>query len=136
MSNSLSPALVYYRDTREIVPFLSNGFFSSSSGFLSIYSVPPFGWAWLQVRAWDARLGSTYEEVLALGKGGYGESPLFYAQGNNPDAEPPMSPAPLIGLQSFSLREVVPEPSTWTLLTLGGATLCWLSRRRRPRFPQ
>jgi len=57
----------------------------------------------LQVRAWDARLGSTYEEVSARGIDGYGESPLFYAQGNgiSPNG---VLPAPLIGLRSFSLR--------------------------------
>ena len=94
-------------------------------------SVPPFGYAWLQVRAWDAGLGATYEEVTALGIGGYGASPLFYAQGADPTALLPITSGPLIGLQSFSLLPVVPEPSTWALLALGG-TVLW-AFRRHPR---
>ena len=90
-----------------------------------------YGYAWLQVRAWDARLGGTYEEVMGLGIGGYGESPLFYARGNSPFADPPIPPAPLIGLQSFSLRPVVPEPGTWMLLTLGGLGLVTATRRKK-----
>ncbi len=76
-------------------------------------------------------MGGTYEEVAALGLGGYGESPLFYAQGGTPLGLPG-PPGPLIGLESFSLRAVVPEPSTWALLALGGAFLGWATRRRPP----
>ena len=65
-----------------------------------IPAATPGGYAWLQVRAWDARLGATYEEVMALGIGGYGESPLFYAQGSNPFKTLPEAPAPFIGLGS------------------------------------
>lgn len=131
-SNSLVPALELSRGLiRWMVSFSNGGYFFSSAGFLSVPAAQAGGggFSWLQVRAWDARLGSSYEEVVARGLGGYGESSLFYAQGNNPFAEPPMLPAPLIGLQSFSLRAVVPEPSTWTLLALGGIGLGWASRR-------
>jgi hypothetical protein len=44
---------------------------------------------------------------------------LFYAQGGDPFDQFP-EPGRLIGLQSFSLRAVIPEPSTWALLVLGG----------------
>ena len=84
----------------------------------------------MQVRAWDARLGPTYEQVAALGLGGYGESPTFFAQGSNPFADPPQPPAPLIGLQSFRLRPIIPEPTSWVLLTLVGMTLLWAKKRR------
>ena len=114
-----------------MAPLIQPGYFFSPSGYLSVLSVPPLGFAWLQVRVWDTRLGATYEEVAGLGIGGYGESPLFYAQGRNPLSAPPDLPGPLIGLQSFSLRPVVPEPSTWALLVLGGTALWWAVRRRR-----
>jgi hypothetical protein len=128
-SNGLVPVLNIDRGfTREIVPFLTDGYFSSSSGFLCVMDVPPSGSAWLQVRAWDSRLGATYEEVQALGIGGYGESPLFYAQGSNP--YPPADlPAPLFGLQSFSLLPIIPEPNATALVLLG---LALLLRRRGP----
>jgi hypothetical protein len=133
-SNSLAPLVLIDRGyAREIVPFRTGGYFreTSSSDNLCVLYVPPYGFAWLEVRAWDARLGNTYEAVAALGVGGYGKSPLFYAQGSDAFAEPPVFPAPLIGLQSFSLLPMVPEPSTWGLLGLGGAALCWARERRR-----
>ncbi|MCW5552463.1 MAG: PEP-CTERM sorting domain-containing protein [Verrucomicrobiae bacterium] len=120
---------------REMAPFISPGYFFSPSAYLSGTNVPPLGFAWLQVRVWDTSLGATYEEVAGLAIGGYGESPLFYAQGRNPLLAPPDLPGPLIGLQSFSLLPVVPEPSTWVLLALGGATLRWVVRRQRLRKP-
>jgi hypothetical protein len=129
-TDSLAPLQVFDQGGRRLIaPFLSNGYFLSGIS-VSVPTVRPFGWAWLQVRAWDSRLGSTYEEVAALGIGGYGESPLFYAQGNSPYADPPMDPALLIGLQSFSLRPV-PEPSTLGLLSLGGMVLCFAWQRRK-----
>lgn len=132
-SNSLSPLVLIDRgDNREIVPFVTGGYFlpTSSSVRLSVVDVAPQGWAWLQVRAWDARLGSTFEQVAALGIGGYGESPLFYAQGGDPFNQFP-TPAPLLGLQSFSLRPVVPEPSAAALLGLGVASLWRTASRKR-----
>ena len=130
--DSLTPLLdINQGFTRVIVPFGTGGYFSSGTSYLSVLAVPPGGYAWLQVRAWDARLGATYEEVAALGIGGLGESPLFYAQGRNPLLTPPDLPGPLIGLQSFNLRPIVPEPSTWALLALGGAAVWWAVRRKR-----
>jgi hypothetical protein len=51
----------------------------------------------------STRFGASYEEAAARGLGGYGESPLFYAKGGDPFDQFPL-PAPLLGLQSFSLR--------------------------------
>ena len=129
--DSLTPLLEISRGSRrEIVPFGAGGYFFSDVAFLSVPTVAPYGWAWLELRAWDARLGATYEEVAALGIGGYGESPLFYAQGGNPlDLLSPV-PAPLIGLQSFSLREIVPEPGSIVLLGLGLLVMVGCQRRR------
>jgi hypothetical protein len=123
-SNSLAPLVVFGEGFRVIISPAAPGYFMSSSGFLSVPSVPPNGWAWLQVRAWEARLGPTYEEVAALGVGGYGESPLFYAQGGNPYDYKGL-PKPLIGLQSFSLLPVIPEPSASALVLLGLPLLLW-----------
>jgi len=122
----LTPALNYEANvpSRTFVGFDPQwpGYFCSYNGFIGIPTVPPLGYAWLEVRAWDTRLGATYEDVAALGMGGYGESPAFYAQGGDPISSLGTSPFPLIGLQSFSLRPV-PEPSTWALAVLGGLVL-------------
>ncbi len=133
LSNSLSPTLVFDSGQRFIRPFdtgLAAGYLVPFGASMTVWAVPGGGFAWLQVRAWETRLGATYEDAVLRDLGGYGESPVFFAQGGNPLGLPTL-PAPLVGLQSFSLREVVPEPSTWALLTLGGAMLCCLSRRRK-----
>ena len=98
-------------------------FFNPGSVWFS--GVPGEGFAWLQVRAWDLRLGETYDEVTALGLGGYGQSRLFYARGGDVGELDP--PRPLLGLQSFSL---VPEPTTYALLVFGAGFLCWRCRRK------
>jgi hypothetical protein len=98
------------------------GYFSA----LGRVIIPTAQFAWLQVRVWDSRLGSTYDEVESLGLGGYGASPLFQAMGGDIEATG-RPPQPLIGLQSFSL---VPEPGTWALLAFGAGILFWRCRRR------
>jgi hypothetical protein len=90
------------------------------------------GSSWLQVRAWDARLGTTYEEVTRLGIGGYGQSNTFQDPGGDPCIPGGTAPGLLLGLQSFSLLPEVPEPSTWRLLVCGGFG-AWLAVRRRHR---
>ena len=132
--DSLTPLVVINQgDRREIVPFITRGYFFSGNSFLCVTSVLPAAFAWLQVRAWDARLGATFEDAAARGLGGYGESPLFYARGSDPFLIPPELPGPLIGLQSFSLLPEVPEPSTWALLAFAGMSVVWARRRQRPK---
>src|SRR6266571_5989858 len=111
--------------------FMPNGLtgYFRGSGSVEFDTVPCGGFAWLQVRAWDARLGSTYDDVVRLGLGGYGESNLFQAQGGNACPILPGLPNPLIGLQPFSLLPEVPEPGTLLLLFLGLPLL--LLRRSR-----
>ena len=131
--DSLTPATTFGGSLPVVVPFYTGtgaGYFESQTTVVILDAYPYFP-AWLQVRAWDARLGTTYEQVAALGLGGYGESSLLYLQGGNPLMVPPTAPSPLFGLQSFSLLPVVPEPSTWTLLALGGLAVWWTTRRRR-----
>jgi hypothetical protein len=116
-------------DPHPIIRIQNNqaGYFGQG-GFVVVDDTIPTGrFAWLQVRVWDARIGATYEDVAALGQGGYGASALFYTYGGDLGAEG-LPPQPLRGLQSFSL---VPEPSTWALLVLGGGWLVWRCRRNR-----
>ena len=122
-SQIMAPVPFTYR------PDLGGGYFARG-GAVEIDTVPGGGMAWLQVRAWDARLGATYEDVVALGIGGYGESGLFQKQGGNPDLGVPTPSEPLIGLQSFSLLEMIPEPNTFALVLLGFGLLF---RRRHQR---
>jgi len=133
MSNSLSPTLNLDSGQRLILPFgegLAAGYFGTTAS-MAVWEVPGNGLAWLQVRAWDTRLGATYEDVDSLGLGGYGESLLFQARGGCITCMPPVASQPLIGLQSFSLLPVIPEPSTWALFTLGAGAIWFAARRRR-----
>ena len=87
-----------------ILPFQTRGYIDqTSSYYVKVPGTAGGSYIWLQVRAWDARLGATYEAVVARGLGGYGESPLFYNRGGggSPNGE---EPGLLYGLKSFSLR--------------------------------
>jgi hypothetical protein len=95
-------------------------------GWMEIMTVGGISLAWLQVKAWDARLASTYEEAVSLGLGGYGESSLFQKFGGDSGGFPAF-PEPLIGLQSFSLLPVIPEPSSIILFIFGLAFLLYRS---------
>jgi PEP-CTERM motif-containing protein len=105
------------------------GYFGSG-GFVIVNNVDCGAYAWLQVRAWDARLGATYDEVARLGLGGYGESALFYTYGGEIACSPTgRNSQALRGLESFSLRPI-PEPGPWALLAFGAGFLCWRWRRK------
>ncbi len=126
-NNSLVPTLDFFSGQRVFATLgtgLSAGYFTSTRS-MAVNQVGSGQFAWVQVRAWDTRLGATWEEVAALGAGGYGESLLLYIRGGDPDGVPPTLPSPLIGLQSFSLRPI-PEPSVWRLSLLGVAALLLL----------
>jgi len=127
MEHSASQAMPPVPFTVPLAPF---GYFSYDKGWVEIPSVPCAGYAWLQVRAWDARLGSSYENVATLGLGGYGESKLFQAQGGGPCGNIAIPPNPLRGLESFSLRPA-PEPTALLILLLGLPSLLW--HRRGPQ---
>lgn len=113
------------------VPFMwspngQNGYFTG--GDVIVFSAPSGSLTWLQVRAWDRTLGATYEQVASLDIGGFGESPLFQKAGGYPFGGVPGLPEYLIGLQSFSLLPIVPEPSAAWLLLLGLPLLVWRKR--------
>ncbi len=132
-ADSLSPAVRYTGlEGRLIAPFLTQGYVRAR-GSAIVLSVPPGGLVALQMRAWDASLGGTYEEVMARGLGGYGESRIFYEVGGNPIAPLPVPPSPLTGLESFSLRAVIPEPTTWALFAIGGLAVLGFLRRFKSR---
>ena len=105
------------------------GYFARGGGAVVVFGVALEQTPWLQVRAWDARLGSSYDEVAGLGLGGYGESNFFQKRGGELGGLYPSEP--LIGLESFSLRPIVPEPSSALLLLVLGLPALLL-RRHRP----
>jgi hypothetical protein len=135
--DSLSPAIALFGAHRVAATLFVPGYFRSSTTLI-VPEVPEGGWAWLQVKAWDVRLGSTYEAAVDRGLGGVGQSQLFYAEGGFSTAPTPSLPMPLVGLHSFSVLQVIPEPSTLALLALGGALgfgVGGCTRTRRPGAP-
>ena len=79
--DSLSPGreegvIVPYRVPFDYTPGGKHGYFGGSS-FVTIDGIVPGQSGYLQVRAWDVRLGSSYEEVVSRNMGGYGASSIF-----------------------------------------------------------
>jgi hypothetical protein len=90
---------------------------------VTINTVDATGNAFVQVRAWAASAGATYEAALASG--------LNFGTSNNLMVKPtvaPDVPATLTGLTSFAIS-TMPEPSVIVLGALGGLAL--LLRRRK-----
>jgi hypothetical protein len=122
--------------SRIVVGLHSPGYFRDTHSMLTVAAIPgEYPWAWLQVRCWSVRLGESYETVTALGLGGYGESPIFKAAGGYFEATIGDFPRPLAGLESFTVRQIIPESATWALLAIGGLGVWWV-RRPRPGRPK
>jgi hypothetical protein len=108
------------------VPFLTTtpngtGYWTPSSR--SVPGVAAGAQAQVVARVWRVADGATWDAAQATGRG-YGESaPL-----NITLTAPPALPAPMVGLQPFSL---VPEPSTIALGIIGGLGTLVLIRRRK-----
>jgi hypothetical protein len=99
------------------------------AGSVTIPGIAAGGPAFVQLRAWAAASGTSYEDAAAKSDGVIGASAvLSLAATGNPSAQPPGTPVNLVGLQGLSLA-VVPEPSTWALLALGLGALA-LRRRK------
>lgn len=93
----------------------------------TIPGVTEGGMADVKVVAWSTAVGSTYEAALAKGMGYLGESArlsVLTGGGLNP-------PTALVGLASFNISPIVPEPSPLVLGLLG--TVILLAGRREPR---
>ena len=98
---------------------VSAQFLSAPPGFEAIYQI----WAW-------SRSFATYQDA-ANGGGLVGKSILFVTY-TSPNTDPPSAPTSLAGLYPGFAVSLVPEPSTWALLTLGGVG-CWQVIRRQRR---
>lgn len=90
----------------------------------AIGTVAPGALATIQVRAWEAAGGTSYDAALAGGFKTGSSASFTVATGGV--GSPPSLPADLVGLTSFSL---VPEPSTYALLALGAAALFLRDRK-------
>jgi hypothetical protein len=121
------PSLELIRPAGQPSPFMpgfSAGYFRSK--IVTLPTVPPGSNAIVQVRAWDASKGSSYEEARALG-GKFGKSELMTVTvggGLTP-------PANLDGLQSFSLRAGMPQFASGQLAFVEqqpGNVLVWSHR--------
>lgn len=125
-----------------LVPIASVAFNSGGGagyflgGSQVIPGVPGGSVAFIQVRAWSTAAGADFAAALAAGQAGtanaYGQSTVFSVTTGNPLAQPPGTPATLVGLTSFSLNPgvIVPEPSTFVLAGLGVASLLLFRRRK------
>jgi len=88
------------------------------------------GVAFIQIRAWDTTKGATYALAFASGAGdAWGASGVFSVTTGAPTANPPTTPATLVGLTSFNLNPI-PEPTTFALAGLGAAALLLFRRRK------
>ncbi|MBI3417134.1 MAG: PEP-CTERM sorting domain-containing protein [Verrucomicrobia bacterium] len=106
------------------------GYWTSTALTIPASAIAGDGTSQIQVRAWAAAAGATYEAASAA-KGAFGSSNTIGVKPTNaPDV-----PATLAGLQSFALSAgggtgtPTPEPSTLALGALGGLAL--LFRRRK-----
>jgi len=128
-STSLRPVLTDPGSTLAIQPFVALGYIDPVNVKANVVGGTL---VWVQMVAWDARLGSTYDEIRQLGVGGYGESNLFQARAGDSGGAG-VYYAPLLGLQSFSLLPEVPEPSTLGLLMIS-LPVMWLGEQQRCKF--
>jgi hypothetical protein len=98
------------------------------------------GAAWFQIRTWETAYGTTWEEATTKTLNGRlavaGKSNIFKTLTGDPGANPPGTPGSLVGtaanplLRSFSVEQIVPEPSIIGLGLLGAGAFLFLRRRR------
>jgi len=104
------------------------GFFAATTATLTGVALDAAA-ATLQVRVWDNRGGTitTWAQATADPSILSGASPLFNvnAIGGNLN-----TPPNLVGLVSFNVHNIVPEPTTFALAGLGAAALLIFRRRK------
>jgi hypothetical protein len=99
------------------------------AGEVTITGIPAGGVASVQMRAWTAASGNSWDEAIANPAGEIGSSNVNLSHPTgDPTASPPGTPVNLAGLTPFQMQ-AVPEPSTWALLALGVGALA-LRRRK------
>ena len=84
--------------------------------------------AQVQIRAWSIADGATYAAASLVNGALIGSSAILNLSSTGGAGSPPSLPAPLIGLQGFTMT-VVPEPSVIALAVIGAGAL--LLRRKR-----
>ncbi len=107
------------------IPFKDAGNVGSGfiiGGSVTVPTVPDYSKAFVQLRAWEASGGTSFEAAQAASSK-TGESPVFQVVVGSRWIG---LPAPLTGLQSFAL---VPEPAPAWLLAVGLAAFA-LARRQ------
>jgi hypothetical protein len=123
-TNFLAQLIVNGQPAGRPVPFREG----ASAGYVSPTAVYPgiAGGTTVTVTmvAWFASLGSTYQEALSRGIGGYGSSQNL----NIAVVAAPGTPADLVGLQPFFILGCIPEPGAGPLLLVGA--VFFLLRRR------
>ncbi len=121
-----------------LLTFVTSGTFRTATGNVlpgglinSIFDVPiqgvaAGGVATLEVRVWDIRTGSSFDNAATSGRSG-----LFQSQplGGIGPAGPVLTPD-MTGWSSFCLA-TVPEPSSFALAGLGAAALMIFRRRKQ-----
>jgi hypothetical protein len=100
-----------------------------TDGSRSIPNVTPGSLAVVQVRAWTAAAGSTYEQAMASTSptARAGKSNMLTVQTKASALELPVN---MVGLQSFALTPV-PEPAVFALGALGLFVVTMRARARR-----
>jgi hypothetical protein len=110
----LSPATTF----RGSPPGPAQGYVIPPAEPVIVPNVPAGQQAFIVLRAWE---GSSYDTAVTRGQ----SSLLIVTLGGEIPGQPPLVPANLVGLQSFTMG--IPEPSSMAFWLLGAAAL--LSRR-------
>ena len=103
------------------VVFSTNGWFFGESVVLPF--VPECGSAWVQVRAWEAQGGETFEEAALAGAWTGVSTILFLQPLGSPGRPEACRHAPLIGLKYPGSPIVLQQPQARTILAGTTATL-------------
>src|SRR5437867_9246663 len=98
------------------VSFLSGSASGYCRGVVVIPFVPPGATVWVQVRAWDATAGQTFEQAVAAGGWTAFSNILYLLTGGG--GSPPIPPAALTGLRflgSGRLPRIQTDPTSQTV---------------------